>query len=1658
MLAWASGQTLGVFEAFYCPHSLPTNAANKRRRRVSASSAIEALEERALLATFQLSAELLDDEDGGLRQAISEANSNGEDDEITLQEGVYSLSIRNSKKPENANLEGDFDLTEAGQSIVITGQGASRTIIDGEGIDRLFHVFEGVNVTLRDLTLTGGVARDNGVLIKPARGGAILNAGGDLTLDNVFIIFNKAVGRDGRSDGTGDRGGRGFGVEGGGLYSLGGSLTVTDSVIQSNRAIAGDGGDGGSTDAGGFGGDAFGGGAFIVDSQTEITDSAITNNRLLAGKGGQAGFASRHGRRSNFGGVGGNASGGGLYISAADAELSDIIVNNNLVRGGNGRGGTGGGDGGTASGGGLFHAAETLTINGGLIEDNLARGGDGSGGFSRTHGGDGGVAMGGGIGSAGTLEINEASILDNIAKGGRGGAGGVGVYRGSAAFFNGGDGGNGGDGHGGGLGASGILTVTNTLFADNQALGNRGGQKGPGALERGGRSTRPGDPGDLGKGHGGGLHTELESGRLRNTTVSDNRSDHEGGGIWNNGRLNIFSSTITVNIADIGSGVVSGESATTLLQNSIVAANSGAADLEGSFRPVSLANVIGNVGSATGLVDGENSNHVGSAEAPIDPRLRPLADNGGPTLTHLPRQSSPAVNAADPETSEAFDQRGTMRSANGLPDIGAVERQLNPNVEFAVPELGEPAILSIFIDGDDLVIRDSPFSRRAAGGEVSEFLRRPFDTVGRLNITGTSGNDSIFVSLARTPIQSSWLRFDGGDGDDVLTIFSLGPSTPELTQHYRDSSTRVIDIDGSLIRYSNVERVEDFDTPRERTFRLSAGDDSATLSKEGFDDFAVFNIDGEPTFALTMPIDRLGIDAQAGDDNITVDVKPSTLGRFVIDTREVVVIAGDGDDVIDGSGSQQSLFLNGGAGDDLLIGGISADLLAGAHGDDTLEGRSGNDHLFAGHGNDILLADGGQDLLYADHGDNQLDGGIGSDVFYIDTHPSRLTTVTGRAGNDRILATGDGDVVVTESELLGWGVEFSGIDAASLTGGASANRIDASSANFPVRLSGGGKDELIGGNFNDTLHGGTGSDVILAGDGDDLIFGANGNDEIRAGSGNDRVLGGAGNDRLIGNGGDDQLHGGLGNDILLAGGGNDLVSAGEGADFVNGQGGEDQLHGDSGRDTIVGGPGNDVIDGGDGTDLVADSGFSSLVLTDVRARGADSDDSLTNIERAQYTGTDGPDRLDTSAFRGESTVIGGDGDDTLVTGNAADRLEGGPGNDVLRSNRGDDVLIGGPGNDLLRAGLGDDFANGQAGMDTVDGREGDDILLGGRDDDTILGGNGVDTVAVANASRVLLSDVRLDAGDVDSLTDIEVADITGTPGSDLIDLRDFSGNATVASGEGNDNLTGGSGVNRFLAGPGNDRLRGGSQHDHLDGGEGDDTFVVSNGNDTLRGAAGNDLLRFRGDNVSLEHESMRFSTVVAEEQVEFMQVHSLIESAHLIGSAGNDVLQADGYRGDVLIEGLDGDNTLVGGFGRDTIISGEGNDDVNGRHGNDSISTGAGNDTIRGDIGNDTILSGAGNDSIQAQDGADLINAGSGADFIDTGSGNDIALGGGGRDTIRASRGNDTMHGGPGPDTFSDLFGINRICRDDTDTIFGSTEGDVIMNDCDVALLLEAFN
>lgn len=64
----------------------------------------------------------------------------------------------------------------------------------------------------------------------------------------------------------------------------------------------------------------------------------------------------------------------------------------------------------------------------------------------------------------------------------------------------------------------------------------------------------------------------------------------------------------------------------------------------------------------------------------VDPQLAKLANNGGPTLTHLPANGSPAVNTGNPSivAPPSTDQRGLTRIVGTAIDMGAVETVVVP--------------------------------------------------------------------------------------------------------------------------------------------------------------------------------------------------------------------------------------------------------------------------------------------------------------------------------------------------------------------------------------------------------------------------------------------------------------------------------------------------------------------------------------------------------------------------------------------------------------------------------------------------------------------------------------------------------------------------------------------------------------------------------------------------------------------------------------------------------------------------------------------------------------------------------------------------------------------------------------------------------------------
>ena len=179
------------------------------------------------------------------------------------------------------------------------------------------------------------------------------------------------------------------------------------------------------------------------------------------------------------------------------------------------------------------------------------------------------------------------------------------------------------------------------------------------------------------------------------STISGNSSFDFGGAIhvWDNGFfVRVEHSTITGNVVNsdetgTGGGVFGLDNSALHFSHSIVAGNLSEPVL--SARP----SILEDFGGGTGPGSTFDFNLVGSAASDItdalrngtgnqlgaDPGLAPLADNGGPTLTHALRIDSPAINAGRESDSLNWypdEQRGFERFV-GVIDIGSVEMSVD---------------------------------------------------------------------------------------------------------------------------------------------------------------------------------------------------------------------------------------------------------------------------------------------------------------------------------------------------------------------------------------------------------------------------------------------------------------------------------------------------------------------------------------------------------------------------------------------------------------------------------------------------------------------------------------------------------------------------------------------------------------------------------------------------------------------------------------------------------------------------------------------------------------------------------------------------------------------------------------------------------------------
>ena len=560
-----------------------------------------------------------------------------------------------------------------------------------------------------------------------------------------------------------------------------------------------------------------------------------------------------------------------------------------------------------------------------------------------------------------------------------------------------------------------------------------------------------------------------------------------------------------------------------------------------------------------------------------------------------------------------------------------------------------------------------------------------------------------------------------------------------------------------------------------------------------------------------------------GDDNDTVQVngangagddfrieangqrvrfRRNNLGLSTLDigsTERLDVNGQGGNDSILGTTGLSSLIsldLDGGEGNDLLVGGDGADVLRGG---------AGNDTLLGGRGNDVCLGGADHDLLIVNNGDGSdfLEGGEGTDTVQVNGS---------NAAGDAFRIEPNGQRVRFRRTNLGLFTLNIG----------STERLDVNGQ--------GGNDSIIGttglsGLISLDLDGGEGNDLLIGGDGADVLRGGAGNDTLLGSRGNDVVLGQDGNDLLIVNNGD-------GNDFLEGGADNDTVQ-------VNG----DNRAGDNFR-----------IEPNGQRVRFRRSNLALFVLNIGSTENLDVNGQGGNDLILGRAGLAGLIRLDLDGGEGNDLLIGGDGADVLRGGAGNDTLLGSRGNDVVLGQAGNDLLIvnNGDGNDFLEGGADNDTVQVNG-----DNAAGDFLVVepnGLRarirrsnlipfsldigsterlDINTQGGGDRVTVAAMGTGTAVTHIDV-------DGGSERDVIDGSALQAGIAFVVRGGAGNDFIRGGAGNDILLGQDDDDTIVAGDGNDTILGGDGNDAVLAGPGNDTLVGGEGNDLLHGGPGID--------------------------------------------------------------------------------------------------------------------------------------------------------------------------------------------------------------------------
>jgi Ca2+-binding RTX toxin-like protein len=893
-------------------------------------------------------------------------------------------------------------------------------------------------------------------------------------------------------------------------------------------------------------------------------------------------------------------------------------------------------------------------------------------------------------------------------------------------------------------------------------------------------------------------------------------------------------------------------------------------------------------------------------------------------------------------------------------------------------------VLTIFgdnLDNNIVVSRNAAGNILVNGGAVNVLGGTPsVANTALIQVFGQGGNDRLTLDETNGALPRA--NIFGGTGDDTITggsgadmlfgqsgndqLFGKG-GVDQLFGGSENDTLTGGDADDLVFGESGNDRMI-----------WNPGDDTDLNEGGAASDIVEVNGGGgAEQFTLTANGTRVRFDR----------LNPAPFSIDIGTSEQLVLNMGGGNDSFSATGNLAALIgitVDGGAGNDTILGSNGIDTMLGGTGNDFIDGQQGNDVAFLGAGNDVFQWDpgDGSDIVEGQAGTDRMlfNGSAGNEIFAASANGGR-TLFTRNLGNIAMdlddvetidLNALGGTDTMTVNDLTGTDVKTVNVNLAGAIGG---NAGDAA-ADVVIANGTNGRDvvDVIGAGSSVSVVGLAAQINVTNSEGanDSLVINALGGDDaitattLPAGVVKLTIDGGAGNDTILGSQGADVFLGGDGNDFLFGDNGNDVALMGAGNDVFQWDPGD----------------GNDILEGQDGTDTMLFFGSNASENIDIVANGGRTL-FLRDVANVTMDLND-VEAIDFRALGGADDIVVGDLSGTDVTQ---------VGIDLRGPNGGGD---------------------GAADTVTVNGTQGADVFGVAGD------AGGLNVFGLSAAVNVFFPEAANDR-----------LVLNGLGGDDVIDATSLEADGiqlTMNGGLGNDVLLGGEGNDLFVGGDGDDLALMGA---------GDDTFIWNPGddNDVLEGQAGFDTMLFNGANVaetidiSANGGRAIFFRNIANVTMDLDDVEAIDFNA--LGGAdtivvndlsGTDLTEininlaasgggSDGQPDTVIVNATNADDVILvtgdaGGVsvlglatrinitGFDAlqdrlVIRGLGGDDVIEASG---LSAGGILLTADGGADDDVLIGGDGNDALLGGDGDDVLIGGLGIDVLDGGAGDNIEI------------------------------------------------------------------